>query len=32
MNTLSFDSKRCERIRLQLDPYLSNELLVETAT
>jgi hypothetical protein len=32
MNTLSFDSKRCERIRLQLDSYLSNELLVETAT
>jgi Putative zinc-finger len=31
MNTLSFDSKRCERIRLQLDSYLSNELLVETA-
>ena len=32
MNTLSFDSKRCERIRLQLDSYLSNELLVETAS
>ncbi len=32
MNTLSFDSKRCERIRQQLDSYLSNELLVETAT
>ncbi len=32
MNTLSFDSERCERIRQQLDSYLSNELLVETAT
>ncbi len=32
MNTLSFDSKRCERIRQQLDSYLSNELLVETAS
>ena len=32
MNTLSFDSKRCERMRQQLDSYLSNELLVETAS
>jgi len=32
MSTLSFDSKRCERIRQQLDSYLSNELLVETAS
>ena len=32
MNTLSFDSKRCERIRQQLDSYLSNELLVETTS
>jgi anti-sigma factor (TIGR02949 family) len=32
MNTLSFDSKRCERIRQHLDTYLSNELLVETAS
>ncbi len=32
MNTLSFDSERCERVRQQLDSYLSNELLVETAT
>jgi Putative zinc-finger len=32
MNTLSFDAKRCERIRQQLDSYLSNELLVETAS
>src|SRR5260370_26671832 len=32
MNNLSFDSKRCERIRQQLDSYLSNELLVETAS
>jgi len=32
MNTLGFDSERCERIRQQLDSYLSNELLVETAT
>ncbi len=31
MNTLNFDSKRCERIRQHLDSYLSNELLVETA-
>jgi anti-sigma factor (TIGR02949 family) len=32
MNTLNFDSKRCERIRQHLDSYLSNELLVETAS
>jgi anti-sigma factor (TIGR02949 family) len=32
MNTFSFDSQRCERIRQQLDAYLSNELLVETAS
>ena len=32
MNTLRFDSKRCERIRQHLDSYLSNELLVETAS
>jgi len=32
MNNLSFDSKRCDRIRQQLDSYLSNELLVETAS
>src|SRR5690348_2739894 len=32
MNTLSFDSKRCERMRQYLDSYLSNELLVETAS
>jgi anti-sigma factor RsiW len=32
MNNLSFDSKRCERIRQQLDSYLSNELLIETAS
>jgi hypothetical protein len=32
MNTLSFDSKQCERTRQQLDSYLSNELLVETAS
>jgi putative zinc finger protein len=30
MNVLNFDSKHCERIRRQLDAYLSNELLVET--
>jgi len=30
MNVLSFDSRQCERIRRQLDAYLSNELLVET--
>ena len=32
MNTFSFDSQGCERIRQQLDAYLSNELLVETAS
>jgi anti-sigma factor RsiW len=32
MKTLSFDRKRCERIRQYLDSYLSNELLVETAS
>ncbi len=32
MNNLSFDSKRCELIRQYLDSYLSNELLVETAS
>ena len=30
MNVLNFDAKQCERIRRNLDPYLSNELLVET--
>jgi hypothetical protein len=30
MNTINFGSKQCERIREQLDAYLSNELLVET--
>jgi hypothetical protein len=30
MNVLDFSSKQCERIRRQLDAYLSNELLVET--
>jgi putative zinc finger protein len=30
MNVLNFDSRQCERIRRQLDAYLSNELLVET--
>jgi len=32
MNNLSFDSRRCELIRQYLDSYLSNELLVETAS
>jgi len=32
MNPLRFDSKRCERIHQLLDSYLSNELLVETAS
>ena len=32
MNVLDFDSKQCERIRRQLDAYLSNELLVETTS
>ena len=32
MNVLNFDSKQCERIRRQLDAYLSNELLVETTS
>jgi putative zinc finger protein len=31
-NNLSFDSKRCERMRQYLDSYLSNEVLVETAS
>jgi anti-sigma factor (TIGR02949 family) len=30
MKVLNFDSKSCERVREQLDAYLSNELLVET--
>lgn len=30
MKVLDFDSKQCERVRRQLDAYLSNELLVET--
>ncbi len=30
MNMLSFDSIHCQRIRGQLEAYLSNELLVET--
>src|SRR5215471_347645 len=30
MNVVNFGSKQCERIRRQLDAYLSNELLVET--
>ena len=29
---LNFDSKQCERVRRQLDAYLSNELLVETTS
>ena len=32
MNVLSFDSKQCDRVRRQLDAYLSNELLVETTS
>jgi anti-sigma factor (TIGR02949 family) len=32
MNRFSFDYGRCERIRQQLDSYLGNELLVETAS
>lgn len=32
MNVLSFNSKQCERVRRQLDAYLSNELLVETTS
>jgi hypothetical protein len=32
MNNLSFDSKKCEMMRQYLDSYLSNELLVETAS
>ena len=31
MNVLNFNSEQCLRIRRQLDAYLSNELLVETA-
>jgi len=30
MKVLNFDSNQCERVRRQLDAYLSNELLVET--
>ena len=30
MNVLNFDSRQCDRIRRQMDAYLSNELLVET--
>jgi hypothetical protein len=30
MKVLHFDSRQCERVRRQLDAYLSNELLVET--
>src|SRR5246127_4132350 len=32
MNNLSFDSKPCEQMLQYLDSYLSNELLVETAS
>jgi anti-sigma factor (TIGR02949 family) len=32
MNRFSLDYGRCERIRQQLDSYLGNELLVETAS
>lgn len=32
MNVLKFDSQQCERVRRQLDAYLSNELLVETTS
>jgi anti-sigma factor (TIGR02949 family) len=32
MNVHNFDSKQCERVRRQLDAYLSNELLVETTS
>ncbi len=32
MNVPNFDSKQCEWIRRHLDAYLSNELLVETAS
>ena len=32
MNVLNFDSKQCERVRRQLDAYVSNELLVETTS
>ena len=32
MNIINFDAKQCERIRRQLDAYISNELLVETTS
>ncbi len=32
MNVMRFDTQQCERIRRQLDAYLSNELLVETTS
>src|SRR5579863_7508430 len=30
MSVIDFDSERCERVRQQLDAYLSDELLIET--
>ncbi|MGA2985999.1 MAG: zf-HC2 domain-containing protein [Terriglobia bacterium] len=32
MKVLNFNSQQCERVRRQLDAYLSNELLVETTS
>jgi anti-sigma factor (TIGR02949 family) len=32
MKVLNFNSKQCDRVRQQLDAYLSNELLVETTS
>ena len=32
MNVLHSDSRQCDRVRRQLDAYLSNELLVETTS
>jgi anti-sigma factor (TIGR02949 family) len=32
MKVLSFDARQCERVRQQLDAYLSDELLVETTS
>lgn len=32
MNAVNFKDKQCERIRRQLDAYLSNQLLVETTS
>jgi anti-sigma factor RsiW len=32
MSVLSFESRQCDRVRRQLDAYLSDEVLVETTS